>query len=98
MRKPKIIINSQETKLLNPTFGIDAYEELKQIKANNEIEEYEYEDFMLPSGYKHVKCGDIIVLSYPEVDVYCEVRISILYSSGKQRLDLKYKDFVFKRS
>lgn len=97
MRKPKIIINSQETDLLNPNFGREAYEELKKIKESGEIEEYGFEDFTLPNGYKEVKAGDIIVWSYPEVDVYCEVRFSILFTSGRQRLDLRYKDFVFKR-
>lgn len=97
MRKPKIIINSQETDLLNPNFGHEAYEELKQIKTSGEIEEYGFEDFTLPSGYKKVTAGDIIVWSYPEVDVYCEVRLSVLFTSGRQTLDLRYKDFVFKR-
>ena len=97
MRKPKIIINSQETDLLNPNFGREAYEELKKIKASGEIEEYGFEEFTLPSGYKKVTAGDIIVWSYPEVDVYCEVRLSVLFTSGRQTLDLRYKDFVFKR-
>lgn len=97
MRKPKIIIDSQETDLLNPNFGREAYEELKRIKASGEIEEYGFEKFTLPSGYKKVTAGDIIVWSYPEVDVYCEVRLSVLFTSGRQTLDLRYKDFVFKR-
>ena len=95
MKKPKIILNSEDTDLLNPNFGKEAYYELKNIKALNIIHEYGL-DLMLPSGYKEVKAGDIILLSYPEVDVFCEVRGFMLFSSGKQKLYLRYKDFVFK--
>ena len=96
MRKPKIILNSEDTDLLNPNFGKEAYKELKKIKENKEIEEYGL-DFILPSGYKKVKAGDIILLSYPEVDIFCEVRGSMLFVSGKQKLYLQYKDFIFKK-
>jgi hypothetical protein len=95
MKKPKIILDSDDTDLLNPNFGKEAYAELKQIKASREIEEYGL-DFQLPSGYKHLKAGDIILLIYPEVDVYCEVEFSMLFASGIQRFRLKYKDFKFK--
>lgn len=95
MKKPKIILDSDDTDLLNPNFGKESYKELKKIKADGEIEEYGL-DFILPNGYKKVKAGDIILLSYPEVDIFCEVRISMLFSSGRQNLYLRYKDFVFK--
>lgn len=95
MRKPKIILNSEDTDLLNPNFGKEAYKELKKIKEDGEIEEYGL-DLILPSGYKKVKAGDIILLVYPEVDIFCEIRGSMLFNSGKQKLYLYYKDFVFK--
>ena len=96
MRKPVLILDSTETDLLNPNFGKDAYKELKEIKERGEMEEYGFQ-LNLPSGYKKVKAGQIILLSYPEVDVYCQIRISMLTSLGKQLLDLIYKDFVFKK-
>lgn len=96
MIKPKITLDAEDTDLLNPNFGKEAYEELKQIKSRGEIEEYGLE-FRLPSGYKEVKAGDIILFSYPEVDVFCEVNGCAVFESGRQHLWLKYKDFVFKR-
>ena len=96
MRKPKIILDSEDTDLLNPNFGKEAYKELKKIKEDGEIEEYGL-NFRLPNGYKKVKAGDIILLSYPEVDIFCEVRTSMLFSSGRQDLCLQYKNFVFKK-
>lgn len=95
MRKPKITLNALECDLLNPKFGKEAYSELKKIKESGEIEEYGL-DFRFPPGYKEVKAGDILLLIYPEVDVYCQVVGSMLFSSGRQDLKLIYKDFKFK--
>lgn len=95
MRKPVLILDSSDTDLLNPNFGKEAYKELKEIKERGEVEEYGFE-LNLPSGYKKVKAGQIILLSYPEVDVYCQIRTSILTSKGRQFLDMSYKDFIFK--
>lgn len=95
MRKPVLILDSTETDLLNPNFGKEAYKELKEIKKSGEIEEYGF-DFDLPVGYKKVKAGQIILFSYPEVDVYCQIITSILTNKGRQFLSMSYKDFVFK--
>lgn len=95
MRKPVLILDSNDTDILNPNFGKEAYKELKEIKERGEVEEYGLE-LNLPSGYKKVKAGQIVLLSYPEVDVYCEIRTSILTNKGRQFLNMSYKDFVFK--
>lgn len=96
MRKPKITLDAEDTDLLNPNFGKEAYEELKQIKAKGEIEEYGFE-LRLDGCFQKVKPGDIILLHYPEVDIFAEVNGHALFESGRQHLWLKYKDFVFKR-
>lgn len=95
MRKPKITLDAEDTDLLNPNFGKEAYKELKEIKERGEVEEYGLK-LNLPSGYKKVKAGQIVLLSYPEVDVYCEIKTNILTNKGRQFLDMSYKDFVFK--
>lgn len=96
MRKPKITLDAEDTDLLNPNFGKEAYEELKKIKAKGEIEEYGFE-LRLDGCFQEVKPGDIILLHYPEVDIFAEVNGHALFESGRQHLWLKYKDFVFKR-
>ena len=96
MRKPKITLDAEDTDLLNPNFGKEAYEELKQIKAKREIKEYGFE-LRLDDYFQKVKPGDIILLHYPEVDIFAEINGCALFESGRQHLWLKYKDFVFKR-
>lgn len=97
MKNPKITISSRETHILNPDFGREAYVELKKIKSEGTVQEYGC-NIILPSSYKTVKPEDIIMLTYPEVDILCEVRIVATYESGKQSVCLKYKDFIFKEN
>lgn len=95
-KKPKIILDSSETDLLNANFGKEAYEELKQIKEAGELNEFGF-DIRLPSYFTKVKAGDIISLIWPELEITCSVKTSILYESGRQSLELRYEDVVFKK-
>lgn len=95
-KKPKIILDAQETDLLNPNFGKEAYKELKQIKEAGELNEFGF-DMELPSYFTKVKAGDIVVLIWPELEIVCSIKTSMLYKSGRQFIELRYEDVVFKK-
>lgn len=91
MKKPKITIE------INEAGFSDGGAQILEIQKKGELGEYGFE-YELDANFKKVKPGDVILFSHTDFNVFCAVRFAATFSSGKQRIGLKYHKVERKES